>query len=147
MEVKRELLGKCMEQLEGMVRDFRQEIDESQQAANEYGAPKDRYDAYRTQLLRKRDMFARQLTKVTMQVDVLKQINVEKVCEVVEFGALVITSDQKLFVAAGLGKMEVEGVVYYAISPGVPICKAMNGKRAGEEFVFNGRKIKIIEVQ
>lgn len=146
MNMKEILLQRCREQLDAMVRDFRQEIDEAQQSANEYGAPKDRYDAYRTQLLRKRDMFAQQLAKVNRQVDLLDRIDPAQACEVVEFGALVITSGQKLFIATGLGKIEVEGAIYYAISPAVPVFKAMEGKREGEEFVFNGKKFKILEI-
>jgi len=146
MNVKRKLLKKCQEQLAGVVRDFQQEVDEAQKSANDYGMPKDRYDAYRAQLLRKRDMFAQQLIKVIQQVDLLKRIDLDRKCLMVEFGALVITSNQKLFISTGLGKIEMDGEIYYAISGAVPIFKAMKEKRTGEEFVFNGKKSKIIEI-
>ena len=146
MEIKKKLLASCREQLESMARDFQQEMDEAQQSANEYGAPKDRYDAYRTQLLRKRDMFAQQLAKLSSQIDVLDRIDLSRKCSSVEFGALVITSNQKLFISTGLGKIEVDGETYYAVSAAVPIYKAMEGKKEGDEFVFNGKKIKILRI-
>lgn len=146
MELKQKLLQKCREQLEGMARDFQQEIDEAQQSANEYGAPKDRYDAYRTQLLRKRDMFAQQLAKLNTQLDVLDRIDPERESAVVEFGALVVTDNQKMFISTGLGKIDCDGCNYYAISAAVPVFKAMEGKKVGDEFTFNGKKSTILEI-
>ena len=146
MELKIKLLSKCREQLKGMADDFQHEMDEAQQSANEYGAPKDRYDAYRTQLLRKRDMFAQQLAKLNTQIDVLDRIDLGKKCDVVEFGAFVVTDKQKLFISTGLGKIECDGEEFYAISPAVPIYKAMEGKKEGDEFTFNGRKSKILKI-
>jgi transcription elongation GreA/GreB family factor len=146
MEIKRKLRTRCKEQLDAMASDFRKEMEDAQQSANEYGAPKDRYDAYRTQLLRKRDMFGQQLAKLNVQLDVLDKIDPDRKCKVVEFGALVVTSRQKLFIATGLGKIELEGETYYAISAAVPIFKAMEGKRAGDEFVFNDQKTTIVEI-
>jgi transcription elongation GreA/GreB family factor len=146
MELKKELLAKCREQLEAMAMDFQMEVNEAQQAANEYGAPKDRYDAYRTQLLRKRDMFAQQLAKLNTQLDVLERIDPSKECSVVEFGAIVITNNQNLFISTGLGKIECREGQYYAISAAVPIFKAMEGKREGDEFTFNGKTSKILKI-
>lgn len=146
MELKRMLLEKCRLQLQEMVNDCRSEVAEAQESANEYGAPKDRYDAYRTQMLRKRDMFAQQLAKLMVQVDVLEKIDPDRVCTKVEFGALVITSAQKIFISTGLGKVELKGEAYYAISAAVPIYKALEGKGAGEEFSFNGKTFRILEI-
>lgn len=146
MDLKKRLLARCREQLESMAGDFQQEVNEAQQSANEYGAPKDRYDAYRTQLLRKRDMFAQQLAKLNTQLELLDRIDPARECTSVEFGALVITTGQKLFISTGLGKIECDGEIYYAVSAAVPIFKAMEGKKAGEEFTFNGKKTKILAI-
>ncbi len=146
MQIKKDLLLKCKEIIEEGIEKLNDEIKSAQKSANEYGAPKDRYDSFRTQLLRKRDMFAQQLAKVQEQWNVLDRIDPEKKFEQVEFGALVITSNQKIFVSTGIGKIEINNETYYAISAAVPIFKAMQGKKAGEEFELNGRKIKIREI-
>jgi hypothetical protein len=121
-------------------------MEEAQRAANEYGLPRDRYDSFRSQLLRKRDLFAQQLAKANEQLDLLKRIPIDKQFKKVEFGALVITNNQKLFVSVGIGKFQVEDHDYFAISPGVPIYKTMEGKGAGEEFSLNSNKFKIFEI-
>ena len=70
----------------------------------------------------------------------------EAVFNKVEFGAVVITNKQKLFISAGIGKIEISENDYFAISPIVPIYKALEGKGVGDEVVFNGMKILIKEI-
>lgn len=122
------------------------EMEEAQKSANEYGAPKDRYDSYRTQLLRKRDMFAQQIVKLDQQIEVLEKVKPGKISEKVEFGSVVITDKQKLFVSTGLGKIEVGGEQYFVISPQVPVYRAMEGLKKNESFVVNGIRSQILEL-
>jgi hypothetical protein len=121
-------------------------MKEAQTAANEYGPPKDRYDSFRTQLLRKRDMYAQQLAVATEQINLLGRINPGNISKKVEFGAVVITDTQKIFVSTGLGRLLVDGETYFAISPAVPVYKAMEGKKAGDSYSFNNKTIKILDV-
>jgi hypothetical protein len=146
MDIKQKLLTKCRALTMETIGNLEAEINEAQKAANDYGMPKDRYDSFRAQLLRKRDMFSQQLLKAKEQLTLLDRIDIAKKLSRVEFGALVISENQNLFVSIGLGKIELDGDIYFAISPAVPIYKAMGGKKKGEEFEFNGRKNKILEV-
>lgn len=145
-ELKEKILNVCTLLQHETIKNLKSEVEEGQKAANEYGLPKDRYDSFRTQLLRKRDLFAQQLAKANEQLDVLERINPEKECSKVEFSAVVITNKQKLFISIGLGKVQVDDDVFYAISPAVPIFKVMAGKKAGEEFTFNNITYKIEKI-
>ncbi len=146
MSIKETLLNICKENQLESIKNLKLTMDEAQKSANDYGAPKDRYDAYRTQMMRKRDMMAQQLQKANEQFELLDRIDGEKEYDKVEFGALVITDKQKLFVSVSLGKITVESEDYYAISPAVPVYQAMEGKKAGEEFEFRGNTMKIVEI-
>ena len=146
IKLKEKLLTTCQNIQTETINNLKGEVDDSQKSANEYGAPKDRYDSFRTQLLRKKDMFAQQVGKANEQLDVLKRIDPEKECSRVEFGAVIITNKQNLFISIGLGKVPTEEAVFYAISPAVPIYKAMEGKKAGEEFAFNNITYKIEKI-
>ncbi|MEZ5083236.1 MAG: hypothetical protein R2750_07280 [Bacteroidales bacterium] len=146
MEIKQRLIERCRELLLETENNLKSVIDDAQKAANEYGLPRDRYDSFRTQLLRKRDMFAQQLAKNNEQLNLLEKIDPDKKLSRVEFGALVITEYQKLFISISLGKMSIDGEEYYAISAAVPVYKAMEHKKAGEEFIFHGKKNKIISI-
>lgn len=144
--IKEKLAGKCIDLQTEVIRQLQQEIEDAQKMANDYGQPKDRYDAFRTKMMRQIELYAGQLDKAKVVIKTLQNLPLEKKMNKVEFGALVITSNQKLFVSAGLGKVELDGETYYAISPQVPIFNALKGKKAGEEVVFNGIIFKIIEV-
>lgn len=145
-KVKVKLLTKCIKQQTEVIRQLQQEIYDAQKQANDYGQPKDRYDAFRTKLMRQIELYAGQLDKANIVINTLQKIDVEMELTEVEFGALVITNKQKLFVSAGLGKVALDGNEYYAVSPQVPIFIALKGKRKGDEVVFNGITFLIEEV-
>lgn len=144
--IKKNLLIKCIAHQEKVIRQLQQEIDEAQKQANDYGQPKDRYDAFRTKLMRQIELYAKQLDKAKMVNDTLHKIAVEHEVSRVEFGAIVITNKQNLFISAGLGKIEMDDEIFYAISTQVPIFHALKGKCKGEEVNFNGNKFHIKEV-
>lgn len=146
IELKKKLLKRCIDEVDERAESLKTVMDEAQQSANDYGQPKDRYDSYRTQLLRKRDMFGQQLQKLLEQKNTLEKVDPDKSCDTVEFGALVITNTQKLFICIGLGKVDLAGEDYYVVSPVVPFYKAMEGKKASEEFEFRAKKFTIKEI-
>ena len=121
-------------------------MNDAQKSANDYGQPKDRYDSYRTQLLRKRDLLAKQLKEAILQMEALNKVNPEKAIKQAGFGAIVLTTNQNLFISVGLGKVHLDGKDFYVISPNVPIFQALRDKKKGEEFEFRGMKQKIIDV-
>ena len=146
MQLKIDLLNFIRKKQIETINNLQMVMEESQKAANDYGAPRDRYDSFRTQLLRKRDMYAKQLQMAMDQLSLLDRISLEIPNNQVEFGALVFTNKQNLFVSIGLGKIEFQDSVFYAISPNVPIFQAIESKRVGDEVPFNGSNIKILDV-
>ncbi|MDK2908500.1 MAG: hypothetical protein PWR20_67 [Bacteroidales bacterium] len=124
----------------------RQAMTEADQAAQEEVNTMDIYESYRSQYLQKSEMFARQFQKASEQLEIIRRIDPNRKCEAVEFGAAVITSKQKMFIAIGMGKIEIDGETWYVISPQVPIFAAMKGKREGDEFSFNNVKHKIMQI-
>ena len=144
--LKIELLSSCLTMINNRAESLRRVMEDTQQSANDYGQPKDRYDSYRTQLLRKRDMLGQQLQKILEQRAILERVNPQKQCDKVEFGSLVITSKQNIYITVGLGKLEHNGEEYFVISPAVPFYKAMEGNKTGDSFEFRGQKFKIEQI-
>ncbi len=145
--IKESLLEICVQQQTKVIRQLQEEIKEAQRQSNEYGQPKDRYDAYKTKLMRQIELFSGQVNKATTVLNTLQQLPVNKKLDTVEFGALVITNRQKMFVAAGLGKVELDGETWFAISPNVPIFKVLQGKKVGDTAVFNNMHIEIMSIE
>jgi len=144
--LKEKLLAKCIELKVESESSIIAAMDDAQQSANDYGAPKDRYDSYRAQLMRKRDMLGQQLALVQDELRYLRQVNVGSVFTAVGPGALVVLDLQILFILAGIGKVEVDGTAVYVISPVVPLVDAMKGLKAGDSFSFRGTSMKIKEI-
>jgi len=140
---KKKLVEICMKAQDRVVEHAKQRMDEAQESANEYGQPQDRYDSYRTQMLSKRDMFAKQYCKAVEERNVLDRIDLDEENEQVSFGSVVVTNDQKLFISISLGKIIVDGEEYFAISPLVPFFKSLEGLKKGDSFEFNGKQRKI----
>ena len=145
-ELKERLLAQCIAQQESVIQQLEKEIQEAQQQANDYGQPKDRYDAYRNKLMRQIELYAGQLDKAKVVLNTLHQLPVEKDFTVVEYGALIRTNRQNLFLSAGLGKIELEGEDYFAISATVPIAIALSGKKKGDKVTFNNNSFEILEI-
>lgn len=146
LELKRQLIEVCKKKQQESIDNIKSVVDDAQKSANDYGQPKDRYDSYRMQLLRKRDMFAQQLLKALEQMETLNKINVSIKRDSVNFGSLVFTDDQNILVSIGLGKINFDNKTYFAISPNVPIFHVIKDKKKGDECEFRGKKIRIIDI-
>jgi len=144
--LKKNIIAKCIETLQLNYKVAEAEMKEASQAANEVGPPKDRYDPFRSQMARRQNMFMDQCKKILDNIETLKRINTYLPVENVAFGAIVRTSEHKVFFAVSFGKIEVEEEVYFVASNQTPLFEAMKGKKAGDHFEMNNKQFKILEV-
>jgi transcription elongation GreA/GreB family factor len=144
--LKNKLLVACRTKLMASIQNLEAAMNDAQQQANDYGPPRDRYDAFRTQLMRKRDMMAQQLDAELNELKILDRIDPNKTLEVIGFGAVILSNSQNCFIAVSQGKIEVEGKLFFSISAKVPLFQALQGKRKGDIIDFRGNKIEIIDI-
>jgi len=64
MDLKKRLLEVCIARQQEAAAELQHEVDETLRLSNEYGAPKDRYDPYRTKLMNQNNLFAQQFTEL-----------------------------------------------------------------------------------
>ena len=143
---KRKLVEKCLEQQYQNVLNAKSAMDDIQEIAVDYGQPQEHYDSYKSQLLRKRDVFAKQYEKAKAERKILGKIDIEKVCKSVGFGAVVETDDQKFIICISLGKITFNDETIFGISSKVPLYKVMEGLEKANSFEFNGKKYKIKDI-
>jgi transcription elongation GreA/GreB family factor len=146
LELKKKIYNTCLAILEENAETARQTMNQIQQDANEAEQEHDVFDGSRSELLRERDIYAEQLQKAVDEIQILKKVSFESLVDQVEFGAVVITNRQKMFIVLGLGKVEVDGDTYFVISKDVPIYKAMEGLKAGDRFTFNEMEFEIKDI-
>ena len=144
--VKQLLTDECQRIQQQLVDSSKAAMNEAQVALNEYGPNKDRYDSFRDQLIGRRDMFAGQYQKALAEFSVLTRINPKMKSQCAEFGAVIITDRSKFFISISIGKLIIDGDLFYAISPNVPLYKVMKGLKKGDVFEFNKLKHKIVDI-
>jgi hypothetical protein len=146
LALKRRLRDECINRHKQTAQTYIAAMSEAQQSANEYGNPEDWFDTYKSDLLNSRDRLSQQLQKILDEIKTLEKIDVSKESETVSFGSVVMTKEQKMFISTGMGKVELDKEIYYAVSPSVPIYNAMRDKKKGETFEFRGKKTVILDV-
>jgi len=146
IKLKDKLLTKCIALKEESEANTLAAMNDAQQSANEYGAPRDRYDSFRAQMMRKRDMLAQQFSAIEEELSYLRQIKPGNIYTKVEAGALVELNTQTLYILAGIGKLVIDDTTFYAVSPVVPLVAAMKDLKKGDSFVFRGTTMKIIDI-
>ena len=145
-EQRQHVICSCIEQQEHIAAIAKQEMDSAQQQSNDYGANVDRYDSYRTKMLRSRDMYAKQYSNALAGIRCLQDLQKLPPFDIVEHGACVVTDRQNFLLSIGAGKFMVGNRVFFAISAQTPIYMALKGKRVGEGIVFNGQSQTIKEI-
>ena len=145
-EKRQHVICSCIEQQEHIASIAKQEMDSAQQQSNDYGANVDRYDSYRTKMMRSRDMYARQYSNALAGIRSLQDLLKLPPFDTAEHGAVVVTDRQKFLLSIGAGKFMVGNEVYFAISAQTPIYIALKGKRVGETITINGQTQTVMEV-
>ena len=146
---KKNLLAYCQSLVQRKINDADAAMRAAQAAANEEtkSSAGDKYETGRAIMHLEKEKFAHQRDEALKLKKVLDQIDPGRSATSVALGSLVQTDMGWFFVAVGLGSVTLDGQTCFVISPVAPIGRAMGGKRAGEECMFNQRTIKIIDVR
>lgn len=147
MNIKEEIVSICRTKLLNSISTLQAAMHELQEQANDYGQPKDRYDSFKTQLLRRRDMLAQQLAKELNELKLLDKINTGLKSDFVGFGSVIFTDELNYFAGIGLGKIETSAGPFFTVSMPVPITTALLNKKPGDSIIFRDKKILIKNVQ
>lgn len=153
-EKRQQVIEACIAQQRHIADIAKQEMDSAQQQSNDYGANVDRYDSYRTKMMRSRDMYAKQLANANAGIRVLQGLLDHSPFDRADHGAIVITDRQRFFLSIGAGKFLVPfhnpeaqpQEVFFAISAQTPIYMALKGKSVGDTITFNGVTQTIIDI-
>jgi transcription elongation GreA/GreB family factor len=106
----------------------------------------DKYETGREMAQQERDRHAMQLHEAQKLLADLQKINPELPSDTARLGALVATNLGRFYLSISAGRLTADGQEFMAVSPVAPIAMALQGRKTGEEMVFNGKKIKIESV-
>jgi hypothetical protein len=123
-------------------------MNNAQQAANneEKSSAGDKYETARAMGHLEKEMHARQLAEHVKELGMLHTVDVHVVYTTATTGSLIQCEQQSFFIAAGLGKQTVEGKLIIFLSPHAPLVKLLQGKKAGDHFLFNNNQTLIMDI-
>ena len=149
LNIKKKLHQLCSEKTKQQIDDLKAIIQEAQDAANNEtkSSAGDKHETGRAMAQLETEKLMTQLTEVLKLEQALSQINPEAQCKQVCLGALVITNNGSFYLAASLGKLEIDNTIYFAISTASPIGQQLIGLKPTDQFSFNERKYIIEKVE
>lgn len=106
----------------------------------------DKFETGRAMMQAEEDRSRGQLAQALVLQNELAQLPFRIPSDTVTKGSLVYTSQGNYFMSIGLGKIPLDGTMYYAISMASPIGQLLHEKKAGESVSFRDKKIAIKEI-
>ncbi|SDB61329.1 Transcription elongation factor, GreA/GreB family [Flavobacteriaceae bacterium MAR_2010_188] len=97
----------------------------------------DKHETGRAMIQLEREQLGRQLAQLEQQSEILSRINPDQPHKLISVGSLIFTSKENYFISVAIGKLEVEGQTFYAISNNSPTGKLLLMKSAGDTVEFN----------
>ena len=110
------------------------------------GTSGDKHHTGRAMLQIEREKAGNQLREIEKVMRQLDKVDVENPSEVARLGSVVETNQAIFFISISVGKLEVNKTIYLGVAPNSPIGLNLLGKKKGEQFNFNSRVYKIVEV-
>jgi len=120
-------------------------MNNAQEAANSESKSSagDKYETSRAMNHLQKDMYASQLAANKRELAALMNINCGSIATVIGKGCYVQTKKTGFFIAAGLGKITVNDIVVYLLSPNAPLSQLLFTKSISDSFLFNKEQLMI----
>jgi transcription elongation GreA/GreB family factor len=147
-KIKPELYSACIAYVQQRVETANNAVKEAQASANSEtkSTAGDKHDTARAMMQLAAEQNAKHLAAAKKLNHALTLIDPESVHETVGLGSLVIATNGNFYIAISAGKIEIDGKLFFAISPTSPMGQVLNGLKKGDETSFNGMKIEVKEV-
>lgn len=139
----------CLEQVDRRIQTAESAMQAAVESAKEEtkSSVGDKYETGRAMMQLELEKNRAQWLKALDERNELLGLQALPVSAIVKKGALVTTNQGSFFLATGIGKVRCEGRAYYAVSLASPIGAALDGKRAGDQFQFQGKTFVVESVE
>ncbi len=139
LALKRQLLTHCREVTDQRITNLTNSLTNIKAARD--GETKssagDKFETGRAMMQMEEAKLGGQLQEALKVRDIIDAIKPEVTTKRIAAGSLVATNRGNYLLAIGLGKVRLNGGVFFCTSLDSPIGRALHGKVAGEQFTFN----------
>ena len=145
IELKKKLFDACQDYVEKSIAHLMEAMESSQESANAdtKGSAGDKHETGRAMMHLEKEKNAKQLAERLNLRKVLPLLYPNKIQSEGQLGSLIKTNNGFYYLSIPMGKLELEGKLFYIISAVSPIGNLLLNTKVGSEIIFNGQKIKI----
>ncbi len=145
MTVKQKLYDHCCEFVENRLQSIMNLISDIQESllSETKSSAGDKHETGRAMLQLEREKAGQQLAEIQKVKETLTKIDINKKGDTVRLGSLVYTTQANYFIGISAGKLTIDNIDFFAISPDTPIGQSLVSKGVGDEIIFRNQKFKI----
>lgn len=142
------LLQWCKDFVQRRLDTAREAIAQAQEAADEEtkSVAGDKYETGRAMAQLDMEKHRQQWEEARKLMQVLERIDPAATTPVIQTGSVVYTDQGNFFISISAGKVQLDQGTWMVVSAASPIASAMLGRRAAEQFVFQGKTFQIQQV-
>jgi transcription elongation GreA/GreB family factor len=106
----------------------------------------DKHETSRAMMQNEQEKIIRQMEMLTEQLNQLQRINVDAPSERIFAGSMIKTNNGYFFLSVPLGKITVQNITVFVLSPTSPLGKLLIGLTKGQSASVKGVKYVVEEV-
>lgn len=145
---KSEIYAACIVKQQTKIEELQNAIDKVQESiiGEDNSTAGNKFETARAMGQEEMDRLNQTMNVAVRDMNILNQIVAEKPCDSVQLGAYIVTDKKEMYMATGIGRLEVGDKNVFVVSPTSPIGQQLMGLEKGGEVAFNGKKEKILSV-
>src|ERR1035437_2392798 len=138
-KIKFQLYTKCLEYVEQRISNAQLAVNAATESGNDEtkSSAGDKHETGRAMAQLEQEKSGKQLHEALELKKMFDRISPDKESKIVSQGSLVITNNDNFYLSISIGKIIIENVIYYAVSPATPIAALLIGKQKMHTFTFN----------
>jgi transcription elongation GreA/GreB family factor len=140
MEIKEKLLQACRDFAQEKLNAIQNTLSELSDSvgSDSKSTAGDKHETGRAMLHLEQEKAGEQLKQAQDTLRAIDKINIQKLNTSIAAGSLVKTNRGNFFIAISAGKITIDKVDYYAVSPKAPIAQKLIGLVKNDKVQFNG---------
>lgn len=146
---KSEIYAACIAKQQTKIAELQNAIDKVQESivGEDNSTAGNKFETARAMGQEEMDRLNQTMNVAVRDMNILNQIDAEKPCDSVQLGAYIVTDKKVMYMATGIGRLEVGSENIFVVSPSSPIGQQLMGLKKGGELSFGGKKEKVVSVE
>ncbi len=148
LKLKQLILDALISEIEEQIDSESRMIASARETANSdtKSSAGDKYETTTAMMHLEQEKYSAQLAETLILEQKARSVNIEKIYDTVQTGAIAETSMGFFFIAVSGEDVEIDDEEYTPISLASPLGTELKGKKGGDTFQFRGKTVTVISV-